>query len=83
MATTVEPYVPLPIGTLRGPFKCGIGHDRYGREAMLHDQGVQFCVRTASGSWAYFTTHFTKEAQIRKQAEEYRAKVLRGMVVGL
>lgn len=78
-----EPFVPFPTGTIRGPFKCGIGHDQHGREALLHDQGLQFCVRTADGAWVYFIEHFTKEAEIRKRAEEYRAKVLLGMVVGL
>lgn len=85
MTQTLEkpPYVPPPIGTIRGPFRCGIGHDRHGREAMLPDQGLQFCVRAPGGDWVYFIEHFTKEAEIRKQAEEYRAKVLREMVVGL
>lgn len=66
----------FPVGTIRGPYTCGIGHESARNLSYGADQGVQYAVRNLDGSWAYFIEHKTREAEAFKKAEDYRDKLL-------
>jgi len=59
-------FVPYPLGTIRGPFTCGVANEAHG--------GVQFLVKAVCG-WVPFIEkgHTTGEAKARARAEEYVA----------
>jgi hypothetical protein len=57
-----QKFTPFPIGTIRGPFTCGLGNDSR--------SGVQFAVNTNNG-WVYFIERQNLEAKARKRAEEF------------
>jgi hypothetical protein len=58
-----KPYKPFPLGTVRGPFRCGHGNFITG-----HNQGVQFCVNDETNGWHYFIGKFTEEGKLRRAA---------------
>jgi len=60
-------YKPFPVGTIRGPYKCGMGNF-----IMGHNQGVQFLVKMPGrGYWKPFIAKFTEEGKLRREAEKY------------
>ncbi len=61
-APVKKPFVPFPVGTVRGPFSCGKGTDPKG--------GVQFCVQTSRG-WVYFIEAAKDEAKAEHSAREF------------
>ena len=58
-------YKPFPVGTVRGPYKCG-----YGNAITGHNQGVQFLVKTFNG-WKPFIDKFTEEGKLKRKAEKF------------
>lgn len=63
-----KPFVPFPVGTVRGPYSCGMGNDPAG--------GVQFLVQGKGGWVPFIGKAIVEENETRKRAEEYAKKVL-------
>lgn len=58
-------YTLPPVGTIRGPFTCGMGKGP--------DTGLQYAIRRADESWGYVIGPKTYHGalQLRQEAEIY------------
>jgi hypothetical protein len=61
-------YVPFPLGTVRGPYSCGLGYNARG--------GVQYMVNGRNG-WITFIRPCSQEGEARKDANKMSKKILR------
>lgn len=59
-------YKPFPIGTIRGPYTCGLANDPSG--------GIQYTVKGENG-WVYFIKHRRLERECLKEAREFAKKI--------
>jgi hypothetical protein len=61
------PFIPAPVGTIRGPYSCGFGYSQ---------KGVSFCVQGPNG-WVYFMEPILPRQKIqageraRRRAKQY------------
>ncbi len=59
-------YKPFPIGTIRGPYTCGLANDPRG--------GIQYTVKGENG-WVYFIKSWKLAQECLKEAREFAANI--------